>query len=88
MFSRSDTIYILVWSDKVDHTNMRRNSWQLRKGKSKVQQNLTNNNDNSFTDPYDLSNLPSSATSWKFKAQLEDQSRVRFQPTTTITVNE
>lgn len=87
VFSRSDTLYILVWSDQVDTSNMRRNWWQLKKRKDTVRQNLTNNGDGSFTASYDLSSLPSNQTSWNFKAIIEDRSRVKYQPSTTIRVN-
>ena len=70
----------------VDHTNMRRNWWQLRKGKSRVQRDLTNNGDNSFTASYTLSSLPN-GTSWNFTSRIEDKTGVRYSPATTITVN-
>ncbi len=86
-FSRSDTIYIRVWTDKVDNTSIRSMWWQLKKRKDKVRQNLTNNGDNSYTASFNLSGLPSSSTSWTFKAKVQDKSRVRFRPTAKIKVN-
>ena len=86
-FTRSDVIYMLVWSDQVDYTNMRKAEWELRDAnKNKVKQNLTNNWDGSFTASFDLSQLPSNATDWTWKGKLEDQNRVKYNPTTNITV--
>lgn len=86
-FSRSETIYILVWSDQVNVSDMRRAWWQLKKRKDKVRQNLTNNGDGSFTASFDLSALPSNQTSWTFKAMVEDRSRTRYSPSAKIKVN-
>lgn len=86
-FSSSDTIYMLVWSDQLNSSDMRQNWWQLKKRKDTVRQNFTNNGDGSFTASFDLANLPNSATSWAFKANLRDQAGVRYQPSTTISVN-
>ena len=87
VFSRSDTLYILVWTDQVNVNDMRRAWWQLKKRKDKVRQNFTNHGDGSFTASFDLSGLPSNQTSWNFKAMIEDRARVRYQPSTTIRVN-
>lgn len=86
-FSSSDTIYMLVWSDQLNNGNMRQNWWQLKKRKDSVRQNFTNHGDGSFTASFNLSNLPSSASSWTFKANLRDRSGVRYQPSAKITVN-
>jgi len=87
VFSRTDTIYILIWSDRVDYTNMRKAEWELRDpNKRKVKQPLTNNNDGSFVASFNLANLPSNATTWTFKGKIEDQNRNKYNPRTTITV--
>jgi thermitase len=86
-FNRSETIYIKVWSDQVDYTNMRHNWWQLKKRKDKVRQNLSNNGDGIFTANFALSGLPTASTSWTFKANLQDKARVRYRPSVKIKVN-
>ena len=88
VFSRSDTFYMLLWSDRVDVTDMRKAEWELKDpNKKKVKQNLTNNLDRSFSASFDLSGLPSGATSWRWKGKIEDNNRTKFQATATITVN-
>jgi len=86
-FSRSDTIYIKVWSDNVDHTKMRSAKWELKSGKNRVRGNLTTQSDGTHTASFDLGSLPSNATSWNFKAEIQDRQRNAYRPQTTITVN-
>ena len=85
-FSTIDTIYMLVWSDQVDFTDMKTNSWELKAGGNRVKQNLTNNSDGTFTAAFALSELPSTATNWTWKAKIEDNSGNRFRPQDAITV--
>jgi PKD repeat protein len=86
-YTRADILYVLVWDDRLNVNNMRRDSWQLKAGNRKTNGAFTNNGDGSFTVSYDLSQLPSSSTSWNWSANLEDTSRVRYKPSATITVN-
>ncbi len=86
-FSRSDTIYMLAWNDQLNFDDMRRQKWQLRKKKNKINGNFTNNGDGSFTASFSLSSLPSNDTTWTWKATIEDRSRLKFQPSAKITVN-
>lgn len=86
-FSRSDTIYMLVWSDQVNFADLRYSYWQLKAGKKTVKQNFVSHGDFSYTASYSLSQLPSSATSWNWSARIEDRSRVSYRPSATITVN-
>ena len=86
-FSRSDTLYVLVWSDQVDFNNIRRAGFQLKARKDKVQIEFTNNGDGSYTGSFDLSGLPSSARTWDFKAQVQDRARVKYTPSARISVN-
>ena len=77
-----------MFSDQVDFTNMKKSEFELKDAdKNKVKQNLSNQNDGSFTASYDLGNLPSSLTSWTWKGKLEDNTKVKYQEQTTITVN-
>jgi len=86
-FTTSETLYMKIWSDRVDFTNMRKELWELKDAnKQRVRQNLTNNGDGTWTASFALSGLPSNATTWTWKGQVEDQSRTKYQPTTTITV--
>jgi len=86
-YTRSDMLYMLVWDDRLNVNSMRRDTWQLKAGNRKSNGSFTNNGDGSFTFTYDLSQLPSSSTSWNWSANLEDTSRVRYKPSATITVN-
>jgi PKD repeat protein len=86
-FTRSETIYMLVWSDQVDFNSMRKAEWELRDAnKNKVKQGLTNNFDNSFTASFNLSGLPSNATDWQWKGKIEDNNRTKYNPRAYITV--
>ena len=79
---------MLLWSDRVDFTNLRKAEWELKDPDRKnVKQTLTNQLDRSFTAAFDLSGLPSDATSWKWKGKIEDNDRTKSQVTVTITVN-
>ena len=88
VFSRTDRFYVLVWSDAVNVNDMRNQWWELRGGgrRARVRQNLTNIGDGSFTASFDLSDLPGSGSSYTFRARVEDRARVRFSPSTSITV--
>jgi PKD repeat protein len=88
IFSRTDTLYMLMWSDVVDFNNMKKAEFELMDTKRrKVRQNLSNNLDNSFTMTVVLADLPSNLTSWEWKGKLEDNTRKKYQPNTNITVN-
>jgi len=78
---------MLVWSDQVGFTNMRKAQWELRdNNKRRVKKSLTNNGDGSFTASFNLSSLPTSATSWRWKGKLEDNHRTKFQLQVQISV--
>ncbi len=86
-FTTGETLYMKVWSDRVDFTNMRKETWELRDtGGQRIRQNLTNHGDGTWTASFALSGLPSNDTTWTWKGQVEDNSRVKYQPTATITV--
>ncbi len=88
-FSRNDTLHMLLYSDQVDSTNMNKMEWELKDAnKNRVKQSLINNGDGTFTAAYSLSNLPSNLTAWTWKGKIEDKNKVKYQPTTIITVTE
>ena len=88
VFSRSDTLYMLMWSDEVDFNDIRKEEWELKDpDKNKVKQNFTNNFDNTYTAAFDLTDLPSDDTDWQWKGKIEDNNRIKYQPTVSITVN-
>ena len=88
IFSRTDTLYMLMWSDVVDFNNMKKAEFELKDtNRQKVRQNLINNFNNSFTTTFVLANLPSNLTSWEWKGKLEDQTKKKYQPKTNIAVN-
>ncbi|MFK5955979.1 MAG: PKD domain-containing protein [Planctomycetota bacterium] len=87
-FTRGDVIYMKVWSDQIDFTDMKKNQWELKDpNKNKVKLNLTNLGDGNFTASFVLSGLPSNDTSWTWKGKLEDNPGTRYKPRTQITVN-
>ncbi len=86
-FSRTDTIYMMAWSDAVDFTDIKKAQWELRDpNKNKVKQNFTNNSDGTYSASFSLASLPSSATSWRWKGKVEDNAGSRYRPSTNITV--
>ncbi|NQU49115.1 MAG: PKD domain-containing protein [Planctomycetes bacterium] len=85
-FTRGEVIYVLVWSDQVNNSNMRNQWHQFKKGKTKLRSNLTNNGDGSFTTTFDSSAI-SKTGSWTWKANLQDRARVRYQPSVSVTFN-
>ncbi|MFQ5607579.1 MAG: PKD domain-containing protein, partial [Candidatus Zixiibacteriota bacterium] len=88
-FTTAETMYMKVFSDAVDFTDMKKEQWELRDaGKNKVKQSLTNNNDGTWTAAFALSGLPSSATSWTWKSKLQDNGGSSFNPTTSVTITQ
>jgi PKD repeat protein len=87
VFSTSDTVYMLVWDDRMNVNRMRTTKWQLKAGNRKVNGGFVNHGDGSFTSSHSLSNLPSNASSWTWKGTLKDRSRNTYAPSTSISVN-
>lgn len=86
-FTQAETIYMKVWTDVVDNGNLKKSEWELKDAnKNRVRQPFTNNGDNTYTASFALSGLPSSATSWTWKGKVEDNNKVKYNPTTTITI--
>ena len=76
-----------IWSSSVDHNNMKKAEWELKdSSKSKVKQSFTNNGNGTFSASYDLSNLPSNATSWAWNGKLEDRNRNKYEENPNITI--
>lgn len=85
--STSDTIYIKLWTDMVDHTKIKQAEWELKDPNNKrVKQTLTNHGDGTYTASFSLSQLPSNSITWAFKGKVEDTNRKKFQVTTSIMV--
>jgi mono/diheme cytochrome c family protein len=84
-FTRDETVYMLIFSDRVDFENLRKAEWQL-KGDRDVKQTFTNHFDGTYTASFDLSELPSDDTSWEWRARIEDGGENRYRPRTGITV--
>ena len=97
-FGTSDTIYMLVTTDRVDFNDIEKAEWELRPNNSqgnkrrsdrtRVKQPLVNHFDGTYTASFDPSQLPSDATSWEWKARVEDDHDMRFRPRDTISVTE
>ncbi len=88
VYTTSDTLNMYVFSDAVDPNDMKKHEYELKDAdKNKVKATLNNNGDGSFTQAYDLSNLPSNLTSWSWKGKVEDNNKNKYQATDSITVN-
>jgi hypothetical protein len=67
---------------------MKKAEYELKDAaKNKVKSSFTNHGNGTFSAAYNLSNLPSSATSWQFKGKLEDTSKNKYEAKPNITVN-
>ena len=77
VFSLSDTMYIQIWSDRVDHTNMKKAERELKIGGQRFKANLANNGDGTFAGSIDLSQLPTGTGTLKLK--LEDKNRNKYE---------
>ena len=87
VFTRGDTLYMRVWSDRVDLTRaLKSQLWRLDSGSAGVKQNLTKNANGTFTASFRLADLPSSSTAWSWKARLEDRRGKVYTPAADITV--
>lgn len=87
-FSTSDTFYIRVWSDQVDYANLDYAACQLKKGGTKVDFNLNNNGDGTYTGSQDLSGF--AAGSWTVNIDVKDNNtpagRYSPSPSPSITI--
>lgn len=87
-FTSSDMLSLMMWSDLVDHTNIKTKAWVLKDAsKNKVKQQFSDFGNGTFSAIYYLGSLPSNATSWTWTGTLADRSRVKYEAQTTITVN-
>ena len=80
-FSTSDTFYIRVWTDQVDYGNLDYATCQLKKGGTKVNFNLTNNGDGTYTGSQDLSGFATGT--WTVNMDVKDNNTPagRYKPT-------
>ncbi|HEX9793611.1 MAG TPA: S8 family serine peptidase [Planctomycetota bacterium] len=88
-FARTDTLYLRVWSDRLDEASMRRHIYTLRSGKKKknrVRGALVNVGDGSYTLAFPLANLPSARVGWKLEIMLQDTRKRTYTPRARITV--
>jgi len=86
VFSTSDIFYIKVWTSQVDHTNLDYATCQLKKGGTKVNFNLTNNGDETYTGSQDLSGFAAGAWTVNMSIKDNDSPAGRYSPTSSITV--
>ena len=82
-FSIGETIYVKVWTDQVNHANMRQQWHQFKKGRTKFRSNMTNHGDGSWTATFDSSSINRTGN-WTWKANIRDRSGVRYQPSATL----
>ena len=75
VFNFGDTIYILVWSDRLDFGDMKESRWQLEG----AEENFINNFDGTYTSQVVLNDnvkelSPGEEVESDFKIQMEDES--------------
>jgi hypothetical protein len=86
-FDPGDALYVLVWSEQVDHMSMKKQEWELKDASNnKLKQDLTNLGDGSFSAVFSLADLPSNAMEWAWKGKLQDNNKAKYQAQTDITV--
>lgn len=87
-FSTSDTFYIMVWTDQVDYDNLDYATCQLKKGGTKVDFDLDNNGDETYTGSQDLSGF--NTGTWQVNIDVKDNhtpaGRYRPSPAPEITI--
>jgi len=83
-YSTSDTIYVKVWSDRVDYTDMDRMYFEIKDVTSSI--TLKNNNDGTFTGSYDLSRT-SKTGERDFRIRLRDNRYEEYRVDTRITIS-
>lgn len=88
IFNTINTFYIKVWSDQVNYDNLNYANCELRKGGTKVNFNLTNNSDSTYTGSRSLSGFASG--SWTVDIDVIDadipNGRYRPIPAPSITI--
>ncbi|MDO9517828.1 MAG: PEGA domain-containing protein, partial [Methanosarcinaceae archaeon] len=83
-FSSSGMIYVKVWSDRVDYTDMNRMYFEIRDVTSSI--TLVNNNDGTFTGSYDLSRT-SRTGEREVRIRLRDNRDREYRADTRITIS-
>ena len=78
-FTTDDTFYIKIWTNQVDYTDIKNAKYQLKKGKTKLNYDLDNNMDITYTDDVDLSGFATGT--WEVKdMKIEDNDRNKYEP--------
>jgi PKD repeat protein len=86
-FARADTLHMLVFSDLLNITNIKKAQWVIDDPNGRDEKgNLVDNGDGTFTASLPLANLPSNATQWSWSAFVEDGSGQSFEPAASLTV--
>jgi PKD repeat protein len=85
-FLHGETLYVQVWSDRIDPTSIVRRTWRLKSGAHFFFGRLTDNHDGSFRAAFDLGQLPRGVSTWEWAARLEDRLQ-RYEPSAAIVVN-
>jgi len=81
-------MYMSMWSEGIDHTDMKKNEFELKDAdKNKVKSSFTNHNNNTFSASVDLSTLPGSNTAWTWKGKLETNGGQKVQVQEGVTIN-
>ncbi len=88
-FDVSETMYMKMWSDQVDFTNMSRERWEMRDANgTRIRVNFTNNGDGTWTAAFALSGLPSNLVDWTWKGEIKDNNGTRYKPSVAVTVTQ
>ncbi|MFQ5463759.1 MAG: hypothetical protein ACE5E5_14175, partial [Phycisphaerae bacterium] len=86
VFSRSDTMYVLIWSDQVDPASVGPVFWEMTSGGANASQPLINLGNGSYMSVFDMATLPVGVTPWRWGSRIEDAGGVRYRPSANLDV--
>ncbi|MFH1395287.1 MAG: prepilin-type N-terminal cleavage/methylation domain-containing protein [Candidatus Omnitrophota bacterium] len=86
IFSTSDIFYVKVWTSEVNYANLDYATCQLRKGGTRINFSLTNNDDETYTGSQDLTGF--AAGNWTVNMDVKDNESPanRYRPSGSITI--
>jgi len=76
-YMTTDTLYIKVFSENIDHSQMKKTEWKIKVNKTELKGNLTNNGNGTFTTSISLDRF--SAGTGKVTIKLEDKNKNKFE---------
>jgi len=76
-FAVTDTMYMKIWSDNVDYTNMKKAEYEIKVGRLRVKGRLTNHYEGTFSGSAIMAQIPFGSATVKLK--LEDKNRKKYE---------